>query len=159
MRRLFMFLLVFVLLFAVAPVLAQEATPEPPPVEEPPVVVVSPSGWEPEDFILAAVAFGLLAAFVLVLRPAILQLGFNAPASVVDAGFAAADKLVERAIERAAQTPTKVDDSLFADIRLELDSLREEIKELRNVKPQQEARNTGPLPPGGWPGPGRTPGS
>ncbi len=155
MRRLFLFLLVFVgLLFAVAPVWAQEATPEPPPVEEPPVVVVSPSGWEPEDFILAAVAFGLLAAFVLVLRPAIIQLGKQAPASVVDAGFAAADKLVERAIERAAQTPTQVDDSLLLDLKKELDGLREEIARLRG-----EARNAGPLPPGSWSGPGRTPGS
>lgn len=154
MRRLFVFLVAFALLFAyTGAVLAQDATPEPTPTE-PPVVVVSPSGWQPEDFILAAVAFGLLAAFVLVLRPTIVQLGHSAPSWAVDAAFASIDKILQTWAERALTTPSTLDDSLVADWRKELDGLREEIARLRGDK---SVANAGPLPP--WSGPGRTPGS
>jgi len=48
-------------------------------------VPVDAGGMSPEFFILAAVALGLLAALVLVLRPLIVQLGASAPSWAVEA--------------------------------------------------------------------------
>lgn len=88
-------------------------------------------GMSPEFFVLAAVALGLLAAFVLVLRPLIVQLGASAPSWAVEAAFNTGTSLLGSAGKSAEKTETKIDDELIAGLVKEFNAMRREIEQMK----------------------------
>lgn len=94
-------------------------------------VPATDGGMSPEFFVLAAVALGLLAAFVLVLRPLIVQLGASAPSWAVEAAFNTGTSLLGSAGKSAEKTETKIDDELIAGLVKEFNAMRREIEQMK----------------------------
>ena len=116
MTRLWVFVLVVVLALSAGPVFAQDGGSTSAPAVDASVV-------------LAAVAIGLLLAFVLVLRPLIERRGGSAPPWMVDARFDAVGYGRDRLGEAADATPSNTDDAAVADLRRQIEELRARLSE------------------------------
>lgn len=137
--RLFASWLIIISLCAlvVAPLRAQEVTPEPTPVEvvEPPVVV-TPSGVSETLFLVVVVALALIFAVDKYLavgagKEAVAQLGASAPQWVTDALFNLAQDRIRAGKERAALTPDKLDDVSVAELERQVIELQRLIDQKR----------------------------
>lgn len=116
MTRLWVFVLVVTLALSAGPVFAQDGGSTPAPAVDASVV-------------LAAVAIGLLLAFVLVLRPLIERLAESAPPWMIEALFDAVGYGLDRLDEAADATPSNTDDAAVADLRRQIEELRARLSE------------------------------
>lgn len=101
------------------------------PDAQPPVVVVENPQSTAMFWIFSAVIFALLAAFVLVFRPLIIKLAESAPAWAVEAAFSAGGTLLKSAQDYASSTPSVIDDDLVAELRKEIERLKQQVDEGR----------------------------